>query len=313
MNPRVFVSHASEDKERFVVPFATKLRENGVEAWLDKWEMLPGDSLVDKIFEEGLKGASAVIIVLSKFSVVKPWVREEINNAFVKRIQGKVKLIPVVIDDCVIPEALSSTLYQRISDVESFEDDLQRILLSIYGKYDKPPVGSAPTFVKTLSDSLPDLTPVDTFIFKIACELGLEHDPRNLVTAPIVGIAEKNGIVEAQVLESLEVLDGRGFIKARHTLGAPYAYLNITLFGFDLYLRAYYKGYDELFRNICVRLAQSGGGDNWDIAESLNANLYVINHVFEVLESRGLVRLHKSIGGGVHIFSVSVELKRLLA
>lgn len=55
MSRKVFVSHASEDKERFVNEFATKLRVNGIDAWLDKWEMLPGDSLVDKIFEEGFK------------------------------------------------------------------------------------------------------------------------------------------------------------------------------------------------------------------------------------------------------------------
>ena len=58
MNPKVFISHASEDKERFVMNFASKLRANGVDAWLDKWEMLPGDSLVDKIFEEGIKEAA---------------------------------------------------------------------------------------------------------------------------------------------------------------------------------------------------------------------------------------------------------------
>lgn len=67
--PKVFVSHASEDKSRFVVDFARSLRENGVDAWLDQWEMKPGDSLVDKIFEEGLKDARAVIVVLSKSSV----------------------------------------------------------------------------------------------------------------------------------------------------------------------------------------------------------------------------------------------------
>jgi hypothetical protein len=72
MAPKVFVSHASEDKDRFVLGFATELRARGVDVWLDKWEMLPGDSLVDKIFEEGIKGASAVIVVLSKFSVQKP-------------------------------------------------------------------------------------------------------------------------------------------------------------------------------------------------------------------------------------------------
>ena len=57
MNPKVFVSHASEDKERFVLAFAAKLRAQGVDAWVDRWEMLPGDSLVDKLFEEGLRNA----------------------------------------------------------------------------------------------------------------------------------------------------------------------------------------------------------------------------------------------------------------
>ena len=48
MIPKVFISHASEGKARFVTAFATKLRENGVDAWLDRWEMLPGHSIVDK-------------------------------------------------------------------------------------------------------------------------------------------------------------------------------------------------------------------------------------------------------------------------
>ncbi len=69
MNPKVFVSHASEDKVRFVEEFARKLRNDGIDAWFDKWEMKPGDSLVDKIFEEGIKNADAVIVVLSKISV----------------------------------------------------------------------------------------------------------------------------------------------------------------------------------------------------------------------------------------------------
>lgn len=105
-DPKVFLSHASEDKDRFVVDFARKLRENGVDAWLDQWEMRPGDSLVDKIFEEGLKEARAVIIVLSKVSVQKPWVREELNTSVVNRISRGTRLIPVIIDDCEVPESL---------------------------------------------------------------------------------------------------------------------------------------------------------------------------------------------------------------
>ena len=97
---KVFISHASEDKERFVMQFAKRLRSQGIDAWVDIWEMLPGDSLVDKIFEEGIKNARAMIVVLSRFSVEKPWVREELNAGFLKKVSGRCKVIPVVIDDC---------------------------------------------------------------------------------------------------------------------------------------------------------------------------------------------------------------------
>ena len=78
-HPNVFVSHASEDKDRFVIEFATKLRESGIEAWLDQWEILLGDSLVDKIFEKGIRDAQIVVIVLSRNSIKKPWVKGELE------------------------------------------------------------------------------------------------------------------------------------------------------------------------------------------------------------------------------------------
>jgi hypothetical protein len=118
--PKVFLSHASEDKERFVMDFARQLRENGVDVWLDQWEMKPGDSLVDKIFEEGLKEARAVIIVLSTTSVQKPWVREELNASVVNRISRGTKLIPVVIDECEVPESLRSTVWQKVDSLEDY-------------------------------------------------------------------------------------------------------------------------------------------------------------------------------------------------
>lgn len=144
MNPKVFVSHASEDKERFVVDFATKLRSKGIDAWLDKWEILPGDSLIDKLFEEGIKNAQAVIIVVSSFSVNKPWVREELNAAMVRKINGGSKLIPVVIDDCDVPEALQSALWVKIKDLNNYEAEFESIVRAIYEHREKPPIGAPP-------------------------------------------------------------------------------------------------------------------------------------------------------------------------
>jgi hypothetical protein len=39
MAPKAFISHAGEDKERIVLEFASELLSNGVQVWLDKWEL----------------------------------------------------------------------------------------------------------------------------------------------------------------------------------------------------------------------------------------------------------------------------------
>lgn len=154
--PTVFISHASEDKERFVLQFARKLREHGVNAWVDVWEMLPGDSLVDKIFDEGIKNAQAMIVVLSNQSIEKRWVREELNLGFINRLSGRCKIIPVVIDDCDIPEALRSTIWQKIPDLDSYETEFSRILDAIYGRTRRPPLGS-PVALARRQELLDDL------------------------------------------------------------------------------------------------------------------------------------------------------------
>src|SRR3982750_1666990 len=98
--PRVFISHSSADNERFVFSLATRLRASGIDAWLDFWEILPGDSLVDKIWNEGFKDCDAFIVVLSDTSTRSNWVREELNTGVVKRIEDNTKLLALRLDEC---------------------------------------------------------------------------------------------------------------------------------------------------------------------------------------------------------------------
>jgi hypothetical protein len=140
--PVVFVSHASEDKERFVIPFATRLRQRGIDAWVDKWEITAGDSLVDKIFDEGLKRATAVLIVLSKVSVTKRWVREELDASVVARINRGTRLIPILIDPVEVPEALKHTVWITVSDIDKFDDALEQVASAILRTSTKPPLGA---------------------------------------------------------------------------------------------------------------------------------------------------------------------------
>jgi hypothetical protein len=75
-HPKVFISHAGKDKERFVRSFARELRANGIVAWFNEWEIMPSDSLVGKLLGEGIGPSDAVVAVLSRHSVQSAWVRE---------------------------------------------------------------------------------------------------------------------------------------------------------------------------------------------------------------------------------------------
>ena len=62
--PKVFISHSSADKDRFVLRFAARLREKGIDAWVDQSGKNPGDSLEEKCSTEGLKECGGVVALL---------------------------------------------------------------------------------------------------------------------------------------------------------------------------------------------------------------------------------------------------------
>ena len=240
VNPKVFVIHASEDKDRFVLDFGRKLRLKGIEAWVDKWEMQPGDSLVDKIFEEGIANAQAVIVVLSKYSVGKPWVREELNTSVVKRINEGIKLIPVIIDDCQVPECLKSTVWVKIKDLGNYDPELDRIVASIYGQYDRPPIGGPPSYIRTIVDTISDLTKLDSLVLKLSCEKAIEIGHHTSVDLnAILSKAMPLAITEEELSEAFEVLHNKAYIEASYTLRRRLVAFKITVYGFEEYAKVY--------------------------------------------------------------------------
>lgn len=311
MDPKVFLSHAKEDKDRFVIEFGRKLRDKGIDVWLDKWEMLPGDSLIDKIFEEGLKNAEAIIIVLSKYSANKPWVREELNAGIMKKISKGTKIIPVLIDNCDVPESLKSTLWERITDLSSYKENLDRIVAAIYGQTSKPPLGQPPSYTTSVISEISDLTKIDNLVLKESCESELKEykyllDPKNLFF--------KNGdyiIPESELADSLEMLDQYGYIQLNRTLGkGPYQY-EITLFGFDKYASAYIKDYQQIIHDVIVTIVNQGIGKNTEIANTLKQPLKLIDHILDLLESNDHLKLSKN-SGGVSVYDISPSLRRML-
>lgn len=130
--PRAFIGHAHEDK---ALELAALLRASGVDAWIDEWEISAGDSLVDKIYERGLKGCDVFVVLLSPASLTSRWVRDELDAAVVRRIEGQTRTISVRVETCEIPEALRAYRWLELAgwSAEGCQGDRRRGVQAIIG------------------------------------------------------------------------------------------------------------------------------------------------------------------------------------
>ncbi|MBP6874762.1 MAG: toll/interleukin-1 receptor domain-containing protein [Candidatus Eisenbacteria bacterium] len=102
--PKLFLSHASEDKP-FVEKLAFDLEQHGCRVWFDKWA-IKGADFVKKI-EEGLQASDHFAIVISPSSVISPWVAQERNIAIVLATEGRtLQLLVIILKDAEIPTFL---------------------------------------------------------------------------------------------------------------------------------------------------------------------------------------------------------------
>ncbi|PLT18881.1 toll/interleukin-1 receptor domain-containing protein [Ralstonia mannitolilytica] len=309
--PKVFVSHASEDKARFVIPFASALRAQGIDAWVDRWEMLPGDSLVDKIFEEGLKEAAAVIVVLSSASVRKPWVREELNSAVVARIQKGTKIIPVVLEGCDVPEALKSLLWESVKDVGDFGECLARVVDAIFEHTSKPPLGTAPAYASaTAISTVSGLSRADNFVLKTLYDEFVVSGRDFVSPDRIVAAATKSGMDESVVGESLEVLEHQGYVELlKHTGPGPYL-ARIRQYGASAVL-----GNEEqaLVQQVGLCIVNDGKTSTEQIAAATGRPQALVHHALDCLERLGHIKVARSLGGIAIVLNVNPMLRRMLA
>jgi hypothetical protein len=124
----IFLSHTGVDK-----PFVRRLREDLLErgvprVWLDEAEIDIGDSLIAKI-DEGMKLSRYIAVVLSKKSIDAPWVKKELDLAMNREItSGEVVVLPLLYEECELPEFLKGKLYADFSKPEDYETVLGKLL-----------------------------------------------------------------------------------------------------------------------------------------------------------------------------------------
>ncbi|MBO9545833.1 toll/interleukin-1 receptor domain-containing protein [Caulobacter sp.] len=120
-DPSVFLCHASCDKPT-VKSIGEKLESLGVRAWIDEWEIGPGDTLFEKI-GEGISSTGTFVAVLSKAALESRWCKTELLEALQQRLIDGKNIVPFMIEEVKAPAFISGTHYlslERGIDRETF-------------------------------------------------------------------------------------------------------------------------------------------------------------------------------------------------
>lgn len=313
VNVKAFISHASDDKDRFVVAFAKRLRDDGVDAWLDRWEIAPGDSLVDRIFEEGIGEADVFVIVLSANSIDKPWVREELNAAVVQRIEGACRLLPIVLDCVTVPVVLKATVWQPIKDPASYDAEYRRILDAINGISGRPSLGAQPAY--TATPILEALNQADSSVLAAVCELAIDAEDMFVTGEPLTVRTEKAGLSRDAVVESLLALERAGMVEdARIAPGPQVVYVKLSWPGLLQYLAAAQPDLGDNQQSLLAHLINDEA-TRWDLvelAEREGLPRLVTEALLVPYEHRDLLQIARFLGNHTEVRGVSPLLKREL-
>ena len=130
-------------------------------------------------------------------------------------------------------------------------------------------------------------------------------------------VTDAHDITEAEVIESLWVLEAERYIEIHRTM-APglmgMRVFTITTYGLEIYLRACEADYARFEQIVLARIAEQPGGQGTerDLASSVDVPPMVVRHLLDMLASSGDLRLSKPPGGpqSWHFYNVSPRLRR---
>jgi len=129
--PSIFFSYARENSP-FVIDLAKRLKEDGLDVWLDQID-IPAGARWDMEIQRALSRSNTMIVVLSKDSVKSQNVLDEVSYA----IEENKTIVPVLIEECNVPFRLRRFQYVDLS-IER-EIGLSRLKKSLPG-YEEPMV-----------------------------------------------------------------------------------------------------------------------------------------------------------------------------
>lgn len=107
----IFLSHTHADKplvDEVARHLAAAFGQDAV--FYDSWSIQPGDGIIDHM-NIGLSDCKVFFFFVSKKSLQSKMVKLEWQSALLKATKGEARIVPVKIDDVLMPDVLLQTLY----------------------------------------------------------------------------------------------------------------------------------------------------------------------------------------------------------
>lgn len=154
--PKVFISYSHDTLEhkKWVLELATRLRNNGIDAIIDQFELKPGDD-VPHFMEKHLSSSNKILMICTERYVEKAnkgeggvgYEKMIITSNLLKKIDEN-KIIPIIrqVASTDVPIFLKTKLYVNFSKNDDYEFSIDDLVRAIHNSplFEKPPVGNNP-------------------------------------------------------------------------------------------------------------------------------------------------------------------------
>lgn len=288
--PRAFLSYAWDDRE-LAKKVAEGLQANGIETWWAGWEIQAGDSIRRKI-DAGLDNCTHFIVLLTTSSITRPWVNDEIDAGFIRKVNAKSRFIPLRhgIALNALPPLMSGLLSPEIDNDAS---GLKQLIDDIHGLSRKPALGSVPAVVAGQKTGYSPAATAIAGLFVQLSQNGQFADPQLRIDK----IADQTDLSENDITDALHEL--RHHVKVG--LGDRVLPKNTLYSEFDQYWQTWNPAEDAL--KLAADLVND---DDFPTKPAKIADLYGwtarrLNPAMTYLVERDAVRVRNTVGTGSYI------------
>jgi hypothetical protein len=298
---KVFVSYSHADRE-FAERFATALRAQGQDVWFDKWEIGPGDSIVAKIFEEGLREAAAFAIVLSKESAESKWVREELSIATIRRIEDLTRVIPLLKEDVEVPTALRALHWVDMR--VDFDKGVRAVLNVLHGVSEKPPLGELPGHLRSVVESVGGLSQLATKVG--AYLLAATPSEYSFIKSVInTDLTKELELTPEEINDAVDELETNGLAETNNELGThPYdfRFVEATYLLYHTFEASLPYSPSEDVRTVIAAIAALGTAEGTALTKHTGLSHGRLNRAVDYIKDHGYADVLLTLGTAPYSF-----------